>query len=128
MLFKGWSYDVAMSRVEQKRTMIYPNVGFQVQLQYLDRLVAQSPRGNWGDKLSWLRSAVPRGDLAGPGSNVLVREAMNKVVRLQLHEVSRLAEAASNDGTLLENKSAWQSPGLFFEMLQKYEASERSHA
>ncbi|CAE8597661.1 unnamed protein product [Polarella glacialis] len=128
MLFKRLSYKEAKSRVEAKRVMIYPNIGFQVQLQHLESLAKLAAPGHWGEKMKWLKDAVPRGNLTGVGPSFALRHAMSAPVRMHLEQVRSWSEAAEIDSTILQQRASWKTHGLFFEYLQKYRAVPKDHS
>lgn len=125
MLSKGLGYDAAKAHVAGKRSFIYPNLGFEVQLRHLQRL-SKGVQGHWGQKMAWLRGAVPKGDLLA-SSNFSIQVAMGPIVRKHLEELRSLAEQASKGGVLLEQRAPWKSIGLFFENLCHYSAVPVEH-
>lgn len=118
MLSKGLGFDAARAQVAGKRSFIYPNLGFEVQLRHLQRL-AKGVQGHWGQKMAWLQGAVPKGDLL-TASIFSIQVAMGPIVRKHLEELRSLAEQASEGGALLEQRAPWKSIGLFFENLCHY--------
>jgi len=120
MLFKGLSYEDALNLVKRRRPNVYPNIGFQQQLQQLDSMKTRCLTGHWGKTMNWLRSAVPQGDLTLPTSAFNVHEAIHRAIKSQLDQVEALVQATLTDCTLLQQRSPWKPHGLFFEYLHKY--------
>eukprot|EP00933_Yihiella_yeosuensis_P023815 TRINITY_DN18516_c0_g1_i1.p1 TRINITY_DN18516_c0_g1~~TRINITY_DN18516_c0_g1_i1.p1 ORF type:complete len:318 (-),score=71.90 TRINITY_DN18516_c0_g1_i1:37-990(-) len=121
MLSKGLSYDSARLRVEKKRQIVYPNLGFEVQLQHLQALAASVNIGrHWGEKMKWLRSAVPKGDLTAPHASFEIRAAMGRPTSVRLKELESLLREAKDNSQLLADIEPWKSQGLFFSTLQQY--------
>jgi len=123
MLFKKLGYEDAKALVERQRPVIYPNIGFQTQLQHLASLVAGAPAGHWGRKLTWLHTAVPRGDLTSPSAALHLQEALGPPVMLRLGQLQDMAQTACVDTVLLGRRQQWVSHGLFFELLRQYKAA-----
>merc|ERR1712039_227136 len=64
MLERGIGFEEAWRICEQKRPIVYPNIGFQQQLRHWERLLARTNHEEpWLKRLDHLRSLVPKGDL-----------------------------------------------------------------
>ncbi|CAE7319696.1 true [Symbiodinium natans] len=121
MLSKSKSYEEAKAQVQQKRSVAYPNLGFQVQLQHLESLLAtRSPPRNLEERLRWLGTVVPSGDLTSPSSTFRLLQALDAPIRRWLDEVPALCEKLLTEPRLARERAPWKPCGLFFEVLQKY--------
>ena len=62
-------FDEAFKRCEQKRPIVYPNVGFQQQLRYLERVLSSPALASdapWEERTRELRKVLPSGSLTDP--------------------------------------------------------------
>lgn len=123
MTTRGLKYDVAKQRVEKKRPVVFPNLGFQAQLEHFEVLL-ENVKGHLGSKLNWLRSpgTVPLGDLCAADSSFAVREAMVRPVRFHLRQLRKLLDKVPCDETILHDRSVWRSQARFFEALREHKA------
>ncbi|OLQ14501.1 putative rhodanese domain-containing dual specificity protein phosphatase [Symbiodinium microadriaticum] len=133
MLAKSKSYDEAKKQVQLKRSVAHPNLGFQVQLQHLESLLnTRSPPRNFEERLRWLGTIVPTGDLTSSTSPFKLLQALDAPIRCWLEEVSVLCEKLLTEPRLARERAPWKPCGLFFEagsgaasarMRMKYAAS-----
>ncbi|CAE7333592.1 dusp22a [Symbiodinium sp. CCMP2592] len=121
MLAKSKSYDEAKKQVQLKRSVAHPNLGFQVQLQHLESLLGtRSPPRNFEERLRWLGTTVPTGDLTSSTSPFKLLQALDAPIRCWLEEVSVLCEKLLTEPQMARERAPWKPCGLFFEVLQKY--------
>jgi len=111
MLHKMVGYDVARKIVDSKRQFIYPNPGFHVQLKQFETMMASVPRGHWGQKMEWFKSASSK----VVHSSFSLEEALEQEVSDRLDTI-RQQVAAACDITV----SVWRTQALFFEYLHLY--------
>jgi len=131
MLERGIGFDEAWKVIEQKRPIVYPNVGFQIQLRHLEKLLGAGELGNakaWAEKLRLLGAAVPRGSLSSEGAPLQIPEAISSSMHEALDEVETLTERIFGQPTLLQQREYWKRPGLYFENLHKYCALPRDRS
>mmetsp|Transcript_12851 Transcript_12851/g.35238 ORF Transcript_12851/g.35238 Transcript_12851/m.35238 type:complete len:392 (-) Transcript_12851:32-1207(-) len=121
MFERGISFDEAFKLCEQRRPIVYPNIGFQQQLRHLDGLLQDIDRSATPQaRLKQLKAAVPRGKLDGPGAALPVRERMSDSVSSVLDELQALSEKVCSQPQLLQKRELWKRHGLYFENLHKY--------
>eukprot|EP00403_Amphidinium_massartii_P011646 CAMPEP_0178412444 /NCGR_PEP_ID=MMETSP0689_2-20121128/22019_1 /TAXON_ID=160604 /ORGANISM="Amphidinium massartii, Strain CS-259" /LENGTH=551 /DNA_ID=CAMNT_0020033693 /DNA_START=53 /DNA_END=1705 /DNA_ORIENTATION=- len=141
MLERGLSFEEAWKLCEEKRPIVYPNVGFQIQLRHLEKLMSiaglsgSAAEGlEWADKVQRLRKAVPKGnldqvqsaaksDLAGP--LLSIREEISEAMHSAFSEVEALTEKTFMQPVMLQKREVWKRHGLYFENLHKYGALPR---
>eukprot|EP00931_Biecheleriopsis_adriatica_P121389 TRINITY_DN96470_c0_g1_i1.p1 TRINITY_DN96470_c0_g1~~TRINITY_DN96470_c0_g1_i1.p1 ORF type:complete len:464 (+),score=159.14 TRINITY_DN96470_c0_g1_i1:31-1422(+) len=123
MLEQGISFQEAWSLVEQKRPIVYPNVGFQQQLLHLEALMGKVDlKATWEKQVKQLREVVPTGDLEGPGSVLPIRVRIGSCMGQALVELEKLVDKVLIQPQLLQKRELWKRQGLFFENLHKYKA------
>lgn len=124
MLEQGLTFEEAWSMCERKRPIVYPNVGFQQQLRYLEKTMAKVVdfKAPWVQQIKALREALPKGDLEGPGSPLPIRDAIGSCMGAALNELEGLVEKVLAQPQLLQKRELWKRQGLFFENLHKYKA------
>jgi len=123
MLEQGISFDEAFHACEQKRPVVYPNVGFQQQLRYFEKLMRTIRRdGSWEDLIDRLHASVPKGSLEDVQSPLHIRDAIGTCMGEALAAVEKLASQVFAQPVLLQKQELWKRHGLFFENLHKYRA------
>jgi len=122
MLEQGISFDEAWRTCEKKRPVVYPNVGFQQQLRYLEHLIGTGHSGSWQDLLDRLGASVPRGSLEDVQSPLHIRDAIGTSMDEALAAAEKLASQVFAQPVLLQKQELWKRHGLFFENLHKYRA------
>lgn len=120
MLQKGLAYTAARLQVSQRRSVAYPNLGFEAQLLHMESLLSRCSARSTREKIEWLAGTLPKGDLDAVACPFKVREAMNQPIRFQFNEVHALGEQLLNNPPLAEQRKPWTTYGRFFEALQKY--------
>eukprot|EP00928_Gymnodinium_smaydae_P043156 TRINITY_DN28975_c0_g2_i1.p1 TRINITY_DN28975_c0_g2~~TRINITY_DN28975_c0_g2_i1.p1 ORF type:complete len:397 (-),score=102.42 TRINITY_DN28975_c0_g2_i1:54-1217(-) len=134
MFERRLGFDEAWRCCEQRRPIVYPNIGFQEQLRQLERLLAADANGaaasaavgadasTVAERLQRLRVAVPRGSLVAPESPLPIRARIADAMRSSLNEVETLARRCRAKPQLLAQQALWKRHGLYFENVHKYKA------
>jgi len=125
MIERGIGFEEAWRLCEQKRPIVYPNIGFQQQLRHLEGLLADMPpaKGSlWEETVARLRKVVPRGSLEGPGAPLQISDAIGDCMGQALQDLESLVEKVFTQPALLQKRELWKRQGLFFENLHKYKA------
>jgi len=123
MLERGIGFAEAWGVCERRRSIVYPNVGFQQQLRYLEGVMSQLDSGaRWEDRLRYLRAVVPTGSLEGPESSLCIRDSITILVRKALEDLGTTVDRILAQPSLLQQHELWRSHGLFFENLHQYKA------
>lgn len=123
MLERGISFAEAWKVCEQKRPIVYPNVGFQQQLRFLEGLIAQVDSSlKWEERVARLRKVVPSGRLEGPKSPLQIRDSIGRSMGEAFAELEDLVGRVFTQPALLQQRELWKRQGLFFENLHKYKA------
>mmetsp|Transcript_58853 Transcript_58853/g.91576 ORF Transcript_58853/g.91576 Transcript_58853/m.91576 type:complete len:486 (-) Transcript_58853:20-1477(-) len=121
MLAKGLSFEEAWKLCEQKRPIVYPNIGFQQQLKHLETVLSGIEGSEPMEKrLNYLRSRLPSGDLGVPDSPFRVRDLIGNSMSSAFDEVEMLAGRIFSQPQLLQKREQWKRHGLYFENLHKY--------
>merc|ERR1712194_182665 len=121
MLEKGLGFDEAWHQVEQKRPIVYPNIGFQQQLRRLEAILAKIGKDEpWQRRLIHVRQAVPLGNLEAPSSPLRVRDLIGDSMNSAFDDVEKLAERIFSQPQLLQKREQWKRHGLYFENMHKY--------
>jgi len=121
MLEKGLGFDEAWHQVEQKRPIVYPNIGFQQQLRRLEAILAGIGKDEpWQRRLIHVRQAVPVGNLEVPSSPLRVRDLIGDSMNSAFDDVEKLADKIFSQPQLLQRREQWKRHGLYFENLHKY--------
>lgn len=124
MLERRIGFEDAFKVCEQRRPIVYPNVGFQQQLRHLESLLATvvDRSADLQVQVDQLRTAVPRGSLQTPRSPLHINEAIGASMDEALDALESLVEKVCAQPQLLQQRELWKRHGLFFENLHKYKA------
>jgi len=120
MIERGITFEEAFKIAEKKRPVVYPNVGFQQQLRFLDKLIQSCGKSTWEERLNFVRFNVPLGSL--DGDPLHIRDKIGESMTGQLDEAEALAEKVFAEPQLLQQRELWKRLGLFFENFHKYKA------
>lgn len=120
MLEKGLGFDEAWKMCEEKRPIVYPNIGFQQQLRWLEKCLADVKQEPWEKKLKHFRSKVPFGVLSGPDTVLPIRDLIGDSMNSAFNDVEKLAERIFTQPQLLQKREQWKRHGLYFENMHKY--------
>jgi protein-tyrosine phosphatase len=121
MVEQGIGFDAAWKACEERRPVVYPNVGFQQQLRYLEKVLSElEPNVSFDNKLRHLHKKLPRGSLEGPTGPLRIRDAIGGSLNDELDNVEATSEKVMAQPQLLQQRELWKRHGLFFENFHKY--------
>lgn len=121
MMERRIGFEEAWHMCEQKRPIVYPNIGFQQQLRHFEAVLARGdPSASREVKLKRLRSELPTGSLEAPSLELQVRDLISDSMRAHFDQVEALAERIFSQPQLLQKREQWKRHGLYFENLHKY--------
>mmetsp|Transcript_378 Transcript_378/g.847 ORF Transcript_378/g.847 Transcript_378/m.847 type:complete len:504 (-) Transcript_378:68-1579(-) len=120
MAEKNIGFDEAFKICEQKRPIVYPNIGFQQQLRFYEGLLKDiDPALPLAERAAALKKVVPAGNLT---ESIDIRARIGSSIAEVLVELEKLAEKVISMPNLLQQRELWKRHGLFFENLHKYKA------
>eukprot|EP00929_Paragymnodinium_shiwhaense_P000484 TRINITY_DN100722_c0_g1_i1.p1 TRINITY_DN100722_c0_g1~~TRINITY_DN100722_c0_g1_i1.p1 ORF type:complete len:525 (+),score=200.68 TRINITY_DN100722_c0_g1_i1:149-1723(+) len=123
MVHRGLSFDEAWKVCEQKRPVVYPNVGFQQQLKHVEQMLSVlPPTAKWEDRLQHLRSGLQGCKLEGTGALLQIGDLIATSMAGQLVDLEGVVEKVFRQPQLLQQKELWKRHGLYFENFHKYKA------
>lgn len=124
MFERNIGFEEAFRQCEQKRPIVYPNIGFQQQLRYLEGLLRDvvEQSASWEARVGQLRKAVPSGSLEAARSLVRMRDLIGASMGEALADLEALAAKVFAQPQLLQQRELWKRHGLYFENLHKYKA------
>lgn len=121
MLERGISFTEAWDVCEQRRPLVYPNVGFQEQLRFLETLLCNiDSSAPLEERLRQLRLRVPRGSLDDQGSPLQIGDAIGASMSAKLGEVDALVERCHSEPNLIAQGAQWTRLTNFFENVRSY--------
>jgi hypothetical protein len=98
----GWTFAEAFQYVSSKRTCVFPNVGFQLQLQLLEK------------QLEKKETLWKHGDFD-------INAELVKAIEMQLQDIEEMMDKmVDSDPTLLEDSEPWRMLGFFFENIRHH--------
>lgn len=121
MLERGISFEESFHEVRRKRPSIYPNVGFQRQLQHFQQLLSKVT-GSPDEKLQSLRALVPRGNLESPESPFQIGEAISESMGISLDALETTINGCLKQPESTPQVSLWKEHGIYFENIYLYKA------
>lgn len=102
MMTNGWTFAEAFQYTSSKRTCTFPNVGFQLQLQLLEKQLA--------DKVTLFEN--PEFD---------INAELDQAIQMQLQDIEEMMDRmVDSDPTLLEDAEPWRMLGFFFENIRHH--------